>query len=77
MENEIIEMVEMDDVIVADEGKGLGTGAAMLIGAGIAFAIGAGVKLTKMGINYFKAKKAEREAAAEHDFCTEPDKNEK
>lgn len=74
MENEIIEMVEAGDVIVADESKGLGTGAAMAIGAGIAFAIGAGVKLTKMAINYFKAKKAERDAATEHDFCTEPDK---
>ena len=72
MENEIIEMVEAEDVIVAEEGKGLGTGVAMAIGAGITFAGIAIVKLVKKGIDVIKAK-AEAKKQDEHDFCVEPD----
>lgn len=59
--NEIMNIEEfevMDPVIVEDEGNGLGTGLAMLIGAGVACAIGAGVQLAKKGIAAIKAKRA-------------------
>lgn len=66
MINEEFDMV--DDHIVADDGNGLGTGAAMLIGAGVALAVGAAVNLGKKGIKALKAKmakKADAEAPAE------------
>ena len=53
--NEDFDMV--NDGIVADDGNGLGTGVAMLIGAGLAFAVGAAVNLGKKGIAAIKAKK--------------------
>ena len=48
----------MDDHIVADDGAGIGTGVAMLIGAGLAFAVGGAVKAGKWAITKFKEKKA-------------------
>lgn len=51
----------MDDVVMAEEGSGIGTGAAMLIGAGVALAVGAGVKLVKKAIAKHKAKKELRQ----------------
>lgn len=47
----------MDDHIVADDGNGVGTGVAMLIGAGLAFAVGAAVNLGKKAYTKFKANK--------------------
>lgn len=55
MINEEIEV--MDDHIVADDGNGIGTGMAMLIGAGLAFAVGGAVKAGKWAIAKIKAKK--------------------
>lgn len=71
--NEIMEVMDMDDVVVANENTGMNTGVAMLIGAGIAFAVGAGVKLVKKGIAALKAKKEAQ--ANEHDFCVENDED--
>ncbi len=69
MENNEIMMNEefevMDDVVVAEEKSGLGTGAAMLIGAALTVAVGAGVKLVKKGIAAYKAKKALRKPEEE------------
>ena len=53
--NEEIEV--MDDAVVAEEGNGIGTGIAMLIGACLTFAVGAGVKLGKKLYADYKAKK--------------------
>ena len=77
MENEIMNY-EADEIvegeIMADEGSGIGTGTAMLIGAGLAFAVTAGVKLVKKGIAAIKAKKEAKKAeAAEHEFFVAPD----
>lgn len=58
--NELMNVEEievMDDVVVAEEKSGIGTGAAMLIGAGLTLAVSAGVKLVKKGIAAYKAKK--------------------
>lgn len=55
MINEEIEV--MDDRIVADDGTGIGTGMAMLIGAGLAFAVGGAVKAGKWAYSKIKAKK--------------------
>lgn len=58
--NEIMnydEIEVMDDVVVAEEGSGVSTGVAMLIGAGLALAVGAGVKLGKKVCAKIKAKK--------------------
>lgn len=55
MINEDIEV--MDDTIVAEDGSGIGTGMAMLIGAGLAFAVGGAVKLGKKLYAKAKAKK--------------------
>ena len=53
-----VEGTEMDDVItVAEEGSGMGTGVAMLIGAGLAVAVGAAVKLGKKVVKTVKAKR--------------------
>lgn len=60
MINEEFDMV--DEHIVADDGNGIGTGAAMLIGAGLAFAVGAAVNLGKKGIAKFKASRAKKKA---------------
>lgn len=60
MENNEIMINEefgMDDHIVADDGNGIGTGVAMLIGAGLAVAVGAAVKAGKWAIAKFKANK--------------------
>lgn len=51
----------MDDVVVEEEGSGIGTGGAMLIGAGVALAVGAGIKLVKKAIAKHKAKKELRQ----------------
>ena len=62
--NEIMNLEEidvMDDVVVAEEKRGIGTGAAMLIGAGLTLAVSAGIKLVKKGIAAYKAKKALRQ----------------
>lgn len=69
MNYEDIEIV--DDVVVADERAGMGTGLAMLIGAGVAVAIGAGVKLVKKAIAKHKAKKALRQP--DDEITVEPD----
>jgi hypothetical protein len=55
--NEIMDVINMDDNVVADGGTGMGTGVAMLVGAGLAFAVGAGVNLAKKGIAALKARK--------------------
>lgn len=56
--NEIIVMDEIiDETVVADGGKSLGTGTAILIGIGVAAAIGAGVALGKKVSAWIKAKK--------------------
>ena len=55
MINEEIEV--MDDHIVADDGNGIGTGMAMLIGAGLAFAVGGAVKAGKWVYAKIKANK--------------------
>lgn len=58
--NEIMNYEEievMDDAVMADEGTGIGTGIAMLIGAGLTFAVGAGVKLGKKLYANYKEKK--------------------
>ena len=60
MINEEFDMV--DEHIVADDGNGIGTGAAMLIGAGLAFAVGAAVNLGKKGIAKIKASHAKKKA---------------
>ena len=60
MINEEFDMV--DDHIVADDGEGIGTGLAMLIGAGLAFAVGAAVNLGKKGIDKIKANRAKKKA---------------
>lgn len=65
-----VEEIEvMDDVVVADEKPGIGTGAAMLIGAGLTLAVSAGVKLARKLIANRKAKKEFRKA--EHDVQVE------
>lgn len=61
--NEEIEV--MDDAVVAEEGTGIGTGIAMLIGAGLTFAVGAGVKLGKKLYANYKAKKELRKPEEE------------
>lgn len=53
--NEGVELMVED--VVADGGKSLGTGAAILIGVGLACAVGVGVKLVKKGVEAIKAKK--------------------
>lgn len=55
MINEEVEV--MDNHIVADDGNGIGTGMAMLIGAGLAFAVGGVVKAGKWAYGKIKAKK--------------------
>lgn len=55
MINEEIEV--LDNHIVEDDGNGIGTGMAMLIGAGLAFAVGGAVKLGKIVCAKIKAKK--------------------
>lgn len=60
MINEEFDMV--DEHIVADDGNGMGTGVAMLIGAGLAFAVGAAVNLGKKGIEKIKANRAKKKA---------------
>jgi hypothetical protein len=62
----------MDDPIVADEGNGIGTGVAMLIGAGLAFAVGGAVKAGKWAYGKIKAK-AEAKKAAKEDVTEESD----
>ena len=72
--NEIMNYEEnevMDEVIVADEGAGIGTGLAMLIGAGIACAVGAGVTLVKKGIKWAKEKKALKKP--DHEIEVDPE----
>lgn len=60
MINEEFDMV--DEHIVADDGNGMGTGVAMLIGAGLAFAVGAAVNLGKKGIAKIKANRGKKKA---------------
>lgn len=58
--NEIMNYEEIEvvnDEIVANEGTGMSTGIAMLIGAGLTLAVGAGIKLGKKAIAAIKAKK--------------------
>lgn len=52
----------MDDNIVADDGHGLSTGMAVLIGAGLGIALGAVVNLGKKGIDKIKANRAAKKA---------------
>lgn len=77
--NEIMNYEEievMDDAVVANEGSGISTGVAMLIGAGLTFAVGAGVKLAKKGIAKLKdmkeQKKSDKEAQVEAAKDQEP-----
>jgi hypothetical protein len=76
--NEIMNYEEieiMDDQIVADDGSGIGTGIAMLIGAGLAFAVGGAVKLGKKAYAAYKAKKElrqpDKEILVEPEDCEE------
>lgn len=46
-----------NDVIAEEEGSGMGTGMAMLIGAGLTLAVGGAVKLGKKAYAAYKAKK--------------------
>lgn len=58
--NEIMnydEIEVMDDTVMAEEGSGVSTGVAMLIGAGLALAVGAGVKLGKKVYAKIQAKR--------------------
>lgn len=56
--NEVMVMDEIiDETVVADGGKSLGTGTAILIGLGVAAAIGAGVALSKKVGAWIRAKK--------------------
>ncbi len=58
--NELMNVEEievMDDVVVAEEKSGIGTGVAMLIGAGLTLVASAGVKLVKKKWADHKAKK--------------------
>ena len=73
MENEIMnyEEIEMNDEIKEDEGTGIGTGVAMLIGAGLTLAVSAGVKLGKKLYAGYKEKKAFRKPDKE--IIVEPD----
>lgn len=60
MENEIMneEIMEPEtETCEVEEGSGIGTGVAMLIGAGLTLATTAVVKLAKKGIAAYKAKK--------------------
>ncbi len=73
--NELMTMEEveiMDDVVVAEEKSGIGTGAAMLIGAGLTLAVTAGVKLVKKGIKAIKAKKEAKKAEDDYVQVDEP-----
>lgn len=61
MENEIMnydEVMETEEVTVAEGKTGIGTGLAMLIGGGLALAGAAGIKKLKKVIANRKAKKA-------------------
>lgn len=58
--NEMImneEIETMDDVVMAEEGTGMGTGLAMLLGAGLTLAVGAGINLAKKGIAAWKTRR--------------------
>ena len=61
--NEEYDMV--DEPIVADDGNGIGTGVAMLIGAGLAFAAGGAVKLGKWAWGKIKANKEAKQSDKE------------
>ena len=73
MDNEImnIEEVEVmdDEVMVENEGSGIGTMVAMAIGAGLTLAVGAGVKLGKKLYAGYKAKKEFRKP--DHDVIVD------
>lgn len=68
MQNEI---EVMDEHIVDDDGSGLGTGMAMLIGAGLAFAVGGVVKAGKWAYGKIKAKRESCKHDAELDIENE------
>lgn len=58
--NEIMNYEEtdvMNDDVVVNEGTGIGTGVAVLIGAGLTLAVGAAVKFGKKAVAAYKAKK--------------------
>lgn len=65
MDNEIMNIEEVEamdnEVMVENEGSGIGTMVAMAIGAGLTLAVGAGVKLGKKLLAKHKAKKEFRE----------------
>ena len=64
MENNEIMINEEYEIMenpIDEEGSGIGTGMAMLIGAGLAFAVGGAVKLGKMAYAKIKAKKELRQ----------------
>ena len=64
--NEIMnEGIEMMEEVVIDEGTGMKTGTAVLIGAGLALAAYAGTKLVKKVYAAYKAKKELRKANEE------------
>ena len=70
--NELMNVEEievMDDVVVAEEKSGIGTGGAMLIGAGLVLAVSAGIKLVKKKLADRKAKKELR--TPDHEILVE------
>lgn len=71
--NEIMnyEEIEVMDDVMEEEGTGIGTGVAMLIGAGLTFAAGAAVKLGKKLYANYKAKKELH--LAEKEIIVEPE----
>lgn len=60
-----------NDVIAEEEGSGMGTGVAMLIGAGLTLAVGGAVKLGKKAYAAYKAKKELRKP--ENEVVVEPE----
>lgn len=65
MENNEIMFNEENEVMenpIDEEGSGIGTGMAMLIGAGLAFAVSGAIKLGKTVYAKIKAKKEPRQS---------------
>lgn len=61
----------INDVIAEEEGSGMSTGMAMLMGAGLTLAVGGAVKLGKWAYAKLKAKKEFRKP--ENEVIVEPE----